>query len=255
MAPKKNQTRLSTNTSEAKIEAARVAAAEQKKKDQSALIGALKKTSKEGAAEVLDAYQKLGRFDAEKNAILQKYINDKTISWMNSYLEEKKFVQSEVQEGAEGHTSQRGVAKLLGMSADDPALAAIVGEAPCDEDWGSENAIERGFKKAGLKRYKLSYMDGLIKETSMKEESSSMSSEANLKNKKALANASRGSSVVKIELKEYGVLKSDSKIISMGERKVERMLSEFKKYRSQLVVAKKPEGSLFLHFLPLFFEF
>ena len=247
MAPKRTlevTNRLSSKTTEAKAAAAKALAAEQKKKDQSALLGALKATRKEGAAELLETYKGLGRFDGEKNVILQKYINDKSLGWMNAYVEEKKFVQKETQEGAEGFTSLHGVAKLLGMSSADPALSRILEEVPSDDLWDEGNALERGFKKAGLKRYKLDYIDGLIKKTSSKEDSSAMSSEAHLKDKKALVNApSSSSGDVKIEMASFVVLKNDSKIIAMGERKIEKTLQEFKKLRSQLIVAKKPEGS------------
>ena len=247
MAPKKTfevTNRLSSKTTEAKAAAAKALAAEQKKKDQSALVGALKATRKEGAAELLETYKGLGRFDGEKNVILQKYINDKSLGWINAYVEEKKFVQKETQEGAEGFTTLYGVAKLLGMSSEDPALSQILEEVPSDDLWDEGNALERGFKKAGMKRYKLDYIDGLIKKTSSKEDSSAMSSEAHLKDKKALVNApSSSSGDVKIEMASFVVLKNDSKIIAMGERKIERTLQEFKKLRSQLIVAKKPEGS------------
>ena len=248
MAPKRSlevTNRLSSKTTEAKAAAAKALAAEQKKKDQSALLGALKATRQEGAAELLEMYKGLGRFDGEKNVILQKYINDKSLGWINAYVEEKKFVQKETQEGAEGFTTLYGMAKLLGMSSEDPALRQILEEVPSDDLWDEGNALERGFKKAGLKRYKLDYIDGLVKKTNSKEASSAISSEAHLKDKKALVNAPSSSSTgdVKIEMASYVILKNDSKIIAIGERKIERTLQEFKKLRSQLIVAKKPEGS------------
>ena len=139
--------------------------------------------------------------------------------------------------------SRYGAAQLLNMQVDDPVLACVLSEVPCDDDWDMSNGLERGYAKAGLKRYSVEYVDRLVRRKTVKEESESIASETYSKEKKNKLTAAPGADV-KIEVKEHAVLVIDSKVISAGERKLDRAITDCKRLKSQLTVAasSKPEG-------------
>ena len=60
-----------------------------KRKEQSGMLTTLKKSSKHGAKQLLDEYQKLSRFDDEKTALLARYQKDKSLKWVSEYFETK----------------------------------------------------------------------------------------------------------------------------------------------------------------------
>ena len=134
------------------------------------------------------------------------------------------------------------------MAHDDPVLDCVLTEVPCDDDWDMTNNLERGYKKAGLKRYNVEFIDRLVRKKTVKEESETISSETYSKEKKNKLTSAGSAPDVKIEVKEHAVLVIDSKVISAGERKVDRAITECRRLKAQLNVAaaSKPEGFISL---------
>ena len=105
--------------------------------------------------EMLAEYKALGLRDANKRALCTKYFGDKSAGWFPTWKE--NFTKSKVQT----QTCESGwlpafmVAEKLGLKEDSPVFEAILSELPCQDasEWSDNVPLERGFKKAGLKRY------------------------------------------------------------------------------------------------------
>ena len=62
------------------------------------------------------------------------------------------------------------MAEICKLPVDSPEMAAILKELPADDDWDEEVGIERGYKKAGLKRFHVQGLKG-FKTTTVEDKS------------------------------------------------------------------------------------
>lgn len=61
------------------------------------------------------------------------------------------------------------VADILKIPHTDPNLDLIISELNCDEDWDETKALQKGYKKAGLKRYNLDEVKNMFQKKTRSE--------------------------------------------------------------------------------------
>ena len=240
----KDTTKVSAAEAKAQkaAEEAAKAAAEAKRLAQAGMVTGLKKSNRPGAKQLLEEYRKLDRFDDEKTVLLNKYQQDKSLKWVTEYFETKTETMKQTQDSASGFCTEYVIADLLKMKHEDPIFKTVISKIPCEEadTWDEDDMVQAGFKLAGLKRYRLETVNTLLKKQKVQENSSTSSSSTTLgKNSGPLALAGASSSV-KLEVKAYALLQTDSKIISAAGRKFAKMLSDLKGCKATLIVSAKP---------------
>ena len=103
--------------------------------------------------------QALPRFHATKDALLMMWSRDKSCKWVHKVVEARTMTQKRSDNSQHGHGTIYEVAKELNLKMDVPeqksVLEAIVDQLPFDHDWDDRVPLERGYKAAGLKRYRL----------------------------------------------------------------------------------------------------
>ena len=146
------------------------------KKDMSNMITTLKKSSpaEKEKVQLLEIYQSLPRFSEEKLKLLKQWKLDTSGKWIGQYQESRALTNTtseSIQDGfATKHLdcnyfflswihlffpsaiSRYQVAELCKLPVDSPEMAAILKELP---GWDESIGIERGYKKAGLKRFQV----------------------------------------------------------------------------------------------------
>jgi len=139
---------------------------------------------------------------------------------------------------------------LLGISTNNPAetavLETILNELPNDDDWDEEVPIQRGYKKAGLKRYKIDH--ALLSQANMvtgeKQELTANIDKVGRLSSSGAASSKDGAIRVKLENPEYESLKGLAKVIQSAEKKVNQLLMGLKKDRATMLAKVGPEGQL-----------
>ncbi len=111
------------------------------------------------------------------------------------------------------------VAHLLHIPAESPALEAILEEIPFDMDWNTDNAIERGYKKAQLKRYDLVKIGTIMKEMNVQTNREVVSSATDSKNsKQAFGPIGRPPKpTIKVENQPYIDLTNKAKVLKSAK--------------------------------------
>ena len=149
----------------------------------------------EDESAMLIHYRALGRFNEAKGKLLDRWLMDKSCKWWNEYKSSMVTTDATTTHNVSGFGTIYDLAKLINMDYANEAQKVIVdsiaAECPSDDDWDAKNAIlvavvvmvvfvvvvmvvvvvvvmvgggggghpcqaiERGYKAAGLKRFKL----------------------------------------------------------------------------------------------------
>ena len=123
----------------------------------------------------------------------------------------------------------------MGLSAKDDSetLQLILSEMVCDESWGMEVAMERGYMKAGLKRYHISANMLTTHEEceGVKEEVTSTTTKAD---QKALQHSAASSSSVQIKIENPSLveMQDEVKVLRSASRRLATMTNQFKSIRA-----------------------
>ena len=137
----------------------------------------------------------------------------------------------------------------MGLSAKDDSetLELILSEMVCDESWDMEVAMERGYMKAGLKRYHISANMLTTHEEceGVKEEVTSTTTKAD---QKALQHSAASSSSVQIKIENPSLveMQDEVKVLRSASPRLVTMTSQFKSIRATLLA--KPGNSTWLSF-------
>ena len=160
-------------TAKPKVKSAEQAAED--KKDVSNMITTLKKSSpaEKEKVQLLEIYQSLPRFSEEKLKLLKQWKLDKSCKWIGQYQESRALTNTTSESIQDGFATKQlfflswihsffpsaisryQVAELCKLPLDSPEMAAILKELPADDGWDESIGIERGYKKAGLKRFQV----------------------------------------------------------------------------------------------------
>ena len=165
-------------------------------------------------SDLLDSYCKLSLRDPKKNDILKRWLGDKSCQWWANYAEETVVGVTTTSEtfrgwGTKSLSSIKSrclscsvdfilhliffryvVADILKMPHTAPELDAVCDEIPHDDQWSIEDPIERGYAKAGLKRYSLTHVRLMVEKISNEEankQTLSMTKEAKAANKSSIS--------------------------------------------------------------------
>lgn len=125
--------------------------------------------------------------DKMKNCILLKWLNDKACNWTTTKSTTAIIEKVEVKSKVSGYGTIYDAARLMGMDyyKDKALVDAILEDIPQDDDWDSSNGIQNGYKKAGLKRYKLEH----IEMASSQEKDTQMDTTTSVASKKGKVNS------------------------------------------------------------------
>ena len=159
--------------------------------------------------------------DKMKNSILLKWLNDPKCNWTNTGSTEVVNEKVEVNTKEKGYGTCYDAAKLMHMDYNvNPTLVdKILEDIPFDDQWDVTNGIQAGYKKAGLKRYKLELIHMTVEEDKDSKKDI-MTSTANKKGKLNLtdlavnsADASVASSNVEVLHPEYVAMQQDTPLL------------------------------------------
>lgn len=145
-------------------------------------------------------------------------------------------------------TYRYDVAKLLGVDPKEQPeiLEAILSELPSDEGWNLEVAVQRGYAKAGLKRYKIDH--SLLAENRRSEGQKDMMSATTEKvSRESWLNEGSSSSAgggvaVKIEHASHLTLLQKVKVLRSAEKVVGTLMAQLKKDRASLLAKANEAG-------------
>ena len=190
--PAEKKAAVKKATTKPKVKPAEEAA--QDKKDMSNMITTLKKatSAEKDKVQLLEIYQSLPRFSEEKLKLLKQWKLDKSCKWIGQYQESRELSNTTSESTQDGFatkyldcicfflissitfftcdTPRYQVAEICKLPVDSPEMAAILKELPADDDWDEEVGIERGYKKAGLKRFHVQGLKG-FKTTTVEDKS------------------------------------------------------------------------------------
>lgn len=102
MPPKKKETAADSKKRKAK-EAADEAEALEKKNKASTFITTIARQSSEAAIALLSKYRSLPRYDDEKSKMIEMWGKDKSLKWVNNYLETKACIVTDTQDVHHGY--------------------------------------------------------------------------------------------------------------------------------------------------------
>lgn len=138
------------------------------------------------------------------------------------------------------------------MKEDSPLFQQLLKQFPHDQDWDEENQVENAYKAIGLKRYSVQACLGLKKKQRVESKETTFSS--------ATSSVTKGRDgedpvPVKLEVKEWAVLKADSEVVKAAEKRLAKAIADAKTVKASLMAAaSKPESDclwflyiLFLH--------
>lgn len=135
--------------------------------------------------------------------------------------------------------SRYDVAKVLNMDpvAQQDTLEAILSELPSDSEWDLSVAVQRGYAKAGLKRYKVDHT--LLSEFSRTEgirETQTAGLEKSSKESFLDASGASGSGEAKVKLENPAqvALVAQVKVLKSAERVLSNFMASLKKDRAAL---------------------
>ena len=145
-------------------------------------------------------------------------------------------------------TYRYDVAKLLNVDPKEQPeiLEAILSELPSDEDWNLEVAVQRGYAKAGLKRYKIDH--SLLTESRRNEGQKEMMSATTEKVSREswMAEGSSSSAgagtTVKIENAAHITLLQKVKVLRSAEKMLCTLMAQLKKDRASLLAKANEAG-------------
>ena len=130
------------------------------------------------------------------------------------------------------------VAEISGIPVESKEFEHFLQTLDSDDLWDERDQFEKGYKALGMKRYKIQAQGTVEVDVSgtKNSESTSVYSEVETKGAvKMLANeGGDASSLVKIEVQEYMLLKTDMKSVRMGETMVSKLIVEMKKNMAAL---------------------
>lgn len=125
------------------------------------------------------------------------------------------------------------------MKEDSPLFQQLLKQFPHDQDWDEENQVEKAYKAIGLKRYSVQACLGLKKKQRVETKETSFSSATS-----SVAKGRDGEdpAPVKIEVKEWAVLKADAEVVKAAEKRLARAIADAKTVKASLMAAaSKPE--------------
>lgn len=219
--------------------------AAQDKKDMSNMLTTLKKatSAEKEKVQLLEIYQSLPRFSEEKLKLLKQWKLDKSCKWIGQYQESRALTNTTSESIQDGFAtkyldckyfildafiffcsaiSRYQVAELCKLPVDSPEMAAILKELPADDDWDESIGIERGYKKAGLKRFDVQGLKG-FKTTTVEDKST----EEVVKTKQATFNQKQQEAVtfaaVKDENPLHTQLMSKLAVAESGKQALEKV--------------------------------
>ena len=245
MAPKVSK----PSTGEAKAKAKAKAAPPVDKNTVCNFLTTMKHTDDQSKAAIYDHYKGLGRFDAEKMQIIARWKLDKTCKWATSDLQERTKIESSSSTSLSGFGARFDVGKALNMEDNSPLLDEILEEMGHDEDWDSNNVMERIFMKKGLKRYKLEGLKQFNANTSeeVTKEIFSASTDGASSSKPDLLSAcgSGGSDVkVKVENPNYQKLQEHICVVKSGKTSLEKEVAKALDFQEAIQVKMMSDASL-----------
>ena len=128
------------------------------------------------------------------------------------------------------------MAKELNHSVDDPAWPLIVAEIPFDFNWSQDVDYERGYLKAGYKRYKLN-IKKLDSEEHMVKHSTEDKGEISKEDKhSALGQLKDPINIeIKVESVELLKLKEEIRLLKSAERLYSGELAKYKKQHADIL--------------------
>ena len=254
--------------------------ADQKKKDQSGFVTSLKAVTKskdkEKAAEarqLLDAYQQLGRFDKEKDSLLDNWKKaGKKFTWVGSYLKQTSKSTAVARDANKGYGTkcQNNIhivlfdvtyvlflfllficfvcrfelADLLKMPHDCKEFINILPKYDEDSDWDETIDQEKIYKDAKMKRYKFNVTSGVsnVKTTETENEQISCTADRQLNRALEFGSSSSGGPDIKIEFKEYTDLMVQAKALKVMEVACSKLRQDLVSYQGTLTVKGSEES-------------
>ena len=200
-------------------------------------------------ADTLAVYQALPRFSDEKIKLLELWKKDKSCKWINEYKETHVTEDNVATDIVEGYGTKYDVCKVLNMNyKEDQEIADIIlSELPSDDLWDVSKPIEAGYKKAGLKRYKINHAE-LTRHTHREVKSQTWSATTGKSDKQSLldssaASSSSGTVRIKIENPDMNVLSEKIKVLRSGETKIAGAIQEGKKLAATVKVTVHGEAT------------
>jgi hypothetical protein len=143
-------------------------AAKAQGREVSAFLSALKVKTRDSQtnaarAETLAVYKNLSWGSPQKCAMVEAWKADKSCKWISTYKATHSLSRTTTSSAFSGYGTRFDVARLLGMDADKDkeTLDKILAEMPSDDAWNESEGIERGYMKAGLRRYRIEGHRGL----------------------------------------------------------------------------------------------
>ena len=131
------------------------------------------------------------------------------------------------------------------MPLDSDDFKNVLDNMPCDgpETWDDDDQVQKAYKAAGLKRYRLDYVDALSsknKKTSNKEAIDS----STYGTKGLPSGTSADGPDVKLEVAILAVLQADAKVIFSADVKLNGLLKNFKTLKAEIENMRSPVGGI-----------
>lgn len=223
------------------VSASEARAADVTRTDMATFVTVAKKSSNADMAHVYERYQACARFDEKKRQIVALWKTDKSCKWWNTWEHQEGIENKSETCGYQGFGTRFDVAHLLHMPGDAPELDAILDELPCDDLWDDRNAIERGYLTAKLKRYSLTKIDRLIKESQVhvEKENLTASSDSKTSRKPFNVGGSPGKTKIKIENQGFVDLNNKAKVLKSAKGRLEKDLGNSEDVLASLVARNK----------------
>ena len=125
------------------------------------------------------------------------------------------------------------------MPYDCEAFKKVLEETPFDHEWDEKIPTQKGYKAAGLKRYKLDHGDTWEKTLFSEKQEETFSSNQSMQTGGVSALSISGSSEVKIEIKEWALLLVEVKVIKSADIECNTLHRNLKKVHCQLSLSDK----------------
>lgn len=121
----------------------------------------------------------------------------------------------------------------------------LLKQFPHDEDWDEMDQVEKAYKAIGLKRYSVQACLGLKKKQKVESTETTFSSATSSASKRDAENPAP----VKLEVKEWAVLKADVEVVKAAEKRLAKAIADAKNIKASLMAAvSKPESDCLCFF-------
>jgi hypothetical protein len=128
---------------------------------------------------------------------------------------------------------------LTGIPESSPSFDKFLESLPADDGWDSDDQFQKGYKAAGLKRYRVDAKSALQEGSTSVEEKEKTTIQGDMTKQKALMEDPSRNLQVKIEVPEYVLLGVEMKVVKSAEGVIGKLLIEIKKLHAQLFVSTK----------------